>query len=153
MDHTFQLYNAGTGMEPWVRAALVKFISAFSPGIPPSNIRDAIDCVLKNIPSFGGFVVVAWSDRTVAGAIVVNRTGMSGFGPENLLTFAVAPGEGTGAQILLEALIRKGMDYTEGEIAYHLPLRHPALKLFQDLGFKRQFVELRFSPEKLKAEA
>ena len=70
-----------------------------------------------------------------------------------MLTFAVVPGEDAGTQLLLETLIRKGMDYTEGEIAYHLPLRHPALKLFQDLGFKRQFVELRFSPEKLKAEA
>lgn len=153
MDHTFQLFNAGTGMDPWVRAALVKFISVSSPGSSPSNIRDAIDSVLKNIPSFGGFILIAWMERSLTGAIVVNRTGMSGFGPENLLTFAVAPGEDAGTQLLLETLIRKGMEYAEGEIAYHLPPRHPALKLFRDLGFRRQFVELRFSPQKRKAEA
>lgn len=145
MECNIKLYNAGTGMDSFDRAAIVKFLYTHARDIPAHTAREAVDCVLKHTPSFGGFILADWHERQLRAVVMVNRTGMSGFGPENLITFAVVRKEEEFPLPILEQLIREAMNLADGEIAFHLPKRHPAIKVFQELGFQQDFVELRFS--------
>jgi len=147
MESDIRLYNAGTDMDQWEKAAVMQFLYAHGMGISYQAARNAVDCVLKHTPSFGGFILADWAGPRLRALVMVNRTGMSGFGPDNLISFAVVHEEEElpVSMFLLERLIRQAINLSDGEIAFHLPKKHPAIKLFQQLGFQQEYVELRFS--------
>lgn len=153
MESDIRLYNAGTDMDQWEKSAVVHFLHAHATGISYQVARNVVDCVLKYTPSFGGFILADWAGNRLRALVVVNRTGMSGFGPDNLISFAVVNEEEELPMHLLEKLIRQAIHFSDGEIAFHLPKRHPAIKIFQDLGFQQDFVELRFSGNYKKVSA
>ena len=153
MESDIRLYNAGTGMDQWEKAMIVQFLQAHNSGVSYQSARDAVDCVLKQTPSFGGFILTDWSEKRLRALVMVNRTGMSGFGPDNLISFAVVNEAEECPMLLLEKLIRQAIHLSDGEIAFHLPKRHPAIKFFQGLGFQQDYIELRFSGDYKKVSA
>lgn len=153
MESFIRLYNAGTDMDQWEKAAVVHFLHVHGIGISYQVARNAVDCVLKHTPSFGGFILADWMGDQLRALVMVNRTGMSGFGPDNLISFAVVNGTEECSLQVLENLIRQAIHLSDGEIAFHLPKRHPAIKLFRELGFEQEYVELRFSCPLKKASA
>lgn len=150
MSRHIALYDAFTDIGSAERQQLVQFLSANAEGANVALANEAIDYSLKIKPSFGGFILVSWSNARINGALVINKTGMSGFSPEYLLTYAAVHPEASEAPEVLEALVQKAVNHTGGNLAYHLPVRHPALKVFQALGFKQECVELRFRSRKLE---
>jgi len=110
---------------------------------PVSDIDSGIDYALSSEPGRGGFVLIAESAGHLAGALVMLRTGMKGYVPENLLLFvAVAPsmrGKGIGAM-----LVRKGVQISDGDIKLHVEHANPAKRLYYRLGFTSKYAEMRY---------
>jgi len=110
----------------------------------PEDIERGIRDALSAGPREGGFLLVAGEGRRIAGALVMQRTGMKGYVPENLLLFvAVAPdqrGRGLG-RLLVERAIREA----EGNIKLHVEYDNPARRLYERIGFTSRYAEMRYT--------
>ncbi len=108
-----------------------------------NDIMQAIKFSLKEIESFGGFVLAHYIDGRIVCAVVVNRTGMKGYIPENILvyiaTHADCRGKGVGKQMMLKA-----METAEGNVALHVEANNPARFLYEKVGFTNPYLEMRY---------
>lgn len=111
-------------------------------GDPPQHIEKAVDYALKISDSFGGFVLTGHLDNELIGAVVVNRTGMSGYIPENILVYIATHnkhrGKGHG-----KALMKKTIELAEGAVALHVEPDNPARYLYEKVGFTNKYLEMR----------
>lgn len=91
---------------------------------------------------FGGFIVTAIDEGKIVGAVVVNKTGMTGYIPDNILVYIAVHkdyrGKGLG-KILME----KTFDQAEGDIKLHVEPENPARFLYEKLGFTSKYLEMR----------
>ena len=153
MTQQTTLYNSFTDMGLSEKQTLTSFISTHVAGASPAAVQEAIDYALKRKPSFGGFILITREGRQILGAIVVNRTGMEGFGPNSLLVFVANDGRHPDQEKVLTHLISKAIDHANGDIALHLEPDHPALAIYKKLGFRAQYLELRFQKPPAAATA
>ena len=113
-------------------------------GDPKADIMKAINYALNKGITPGGFVVVGREDGQIIGAVVVNRTGMDGYIPENILVYIATHqqirGKGYGRK-LMEAAIKAA----EGGIALHVEPDNPAKILYEKLGFTNKYLEMRLT--------
>ncbi len=114
-------------------------------GDPIHHIVDCISYALSNAPGKGGVVFTALNaSGEITGAVVVNHTHMQGYIPEHILVYiAVAPaarGKGIGKKMMLAAI-----NHLPGNIALHVEAENPALKLYEALGFKNKYLEMRLN--------
>ncbi len=111
-------------------------------GDPKADIEKCIDYALKEIPSFGGFVLVSMESVEITGAVIVNCTGMGGYIPENILVYIATHkdyrGKGLGKQLMDETI-----KLTHGDIALHVEPENPARFLYQKKGFSSKYLEMR----------
>lgn len=111
-------------------------------GDPKKDIRRAIEFSVKEFTSFGGFTLVAVDDSQITGAVVVNRTGMGGYIPENILVYIATHkdhrGEGLGKK-----LMEKTIAHAKGDIALHVEANNPAKMLYEKFGFSNPYLEMR----------
>ena len=116
-------------------------------GDNPTDIRKCIDYALQKDCGKGGFVLQAYYNAQLAGVLVMNNTGMSGFIPENILVYIAVDskhrGKGFGAEIIKEAVKR-----TKGNIKLHVEYDNPAKRLYERLGFTTKYAEMRFENKK-----
>jgi ribosomal protein S18 acetylase RimI-like enzyme len=110
----------------------------------PEDIGRGLEYAFSPKDGKGGFILLARDgDRTV-GALVMLRTGMSGFVPPNILLYiAVSPenrGRGIGGGLLKEAFRR-----AEGDIKLHVEYDNPAKRLYERMGFRSKYAEMRYS--------
>ncbi len=105
-------------------------------------IMRCIDFAMDEETKFGGFIVVAKENDKVAGAVVVNKTGMAGYIPENILVYIAVHkdyrGKGLG-----KTLMQKTFDQAEGSIKLHVEPENPARFLYEKLGFTSKYLEMR----------
>ena len=94
-------------------------------GDPKSDIKKAVDYALLETTSFGGFVIVSYLENEISGIVVVNRTGMKDYIPENILVYIASDknhrGKGIG-----KMLMNKTIDMAQGSIALHVEPQNPA---------------------------
>lgn len=111
-------------------------------GDPKNQIERAIDYSLKEFDSFGGFVMLLKQEDQIRAAVVINRTGMDGYIPENILVYIAVDrnsrGEGLGRKLMKQAIA-----HAEGDIALHVEANNPAKKLYEKLGFTNPYLEMR----------
>lgn len=111
-------------------------------GDPHEHIMKCLDYALDQAVDKGGFVVMGRKNGKIVGAVVVNKTGMSGYIPENILVYIAVDGacrgEGIGKKLMKTAI---GM--TSGDIALHVEPDNPAKKLYEKLGFTNKYLEMR----------
>jgi GNAT superfamily N-acetyltransferase len=116
-------------------------------GDPASDIEKAINYALQEADSFGGFVLVAYIDNSIVGAVVINQTGMKDYIPENILVYVAIHrkhrGKGLGKKLVMEAI-----DISKGNIALHVEPDNPARRLYERLGFSNKYLEMRFNKKK-----
>lgn len=95
----------------------------------------------------GGHVLIARENdqRTgnIVGASVINKTGMNGYIPDNILVYIATNkavrGQGVGKKIMNFILA-----HVEGDIALHVDFKNePATKLYEKLGFTKKYYEMR----------
>ena len=106
------------------------------------DISKALDYVSDNSGSKGGHLLVAQQDDVILGAVVINKTGMSGYIPENILVYIAVNkkfrGEGLGKK-----LMTKIIEHSKGDIALHVEANNPAKILYEKLGFTNPYLEMR----------
>jgi ribosomal protein S18 acetylase RimI-like enzyme len=114
-------------------------------GDDPAYIARGVSDALSPDPPGRGFVLLALDGDRLVGALVMLRTGMKGYVPENLLLYvAVDPderGRGVGSRLCREAAAA-----CDGEVKLHVEYDNPAKRLYERLGFKNKYAEMRLSP-------
>lgn len=113
-------------------------------GDPKEDIMKCLDYALDPGLQAGGFVILAREKGKVVGALVMNKTGMSGYIPENILVYIAVDeqmrGKGIGKKILDMAI-----KMANGAIALHVEPDNPARKLYERLGFTNKYLEMRLN--------
>lgn len=107
------------------------------------DIEKAINYALKEINSFGGFVLQSFEKDAISCVVVVNQTGMTGYIPENILVYIATHkelrGKGIGRKMMLKAI-----EIAEGNIALHVEPDNPAKFLYEKIGFTNKYHEMRY---------
>jgi len=137
--------RAGQALPAWTdRDVLVSFLHEHLKPYQdtPPDIRRGLDDALGNRPAAGGFVLLARVDGQLAGALVMLRTGMKGYIPENLLLFVAVDGALRGRGIGAE-LVRTAVASCDGDVKLHVEHDNPARRLYERLGFASKYVEMR----------
>ena len=113
------------------------------------DIGKAVNFALRiNSPSIpivplGGMVLEGKEDGKIVGVVVMNRTGMSGYIPDNILVYIAVHkdfrGKGFGKK-----LMKKAIELTNGDIKLHVEPENPARYLYEKLGFTSKYLEMRY---------
>lgn len=107
-------------------------------------IMKCINFALDEEKKFGGFILTSTEEDAITGAVVVNKTGMEGYIPENILVYIAVDkkyrGKGLGKQ-----LMQKTFDLAEGSIKLHVEPENPARYLYEKLGFTSKYLEMRLT--------
>jgi len=148
IKHT--MYNAFSKVPTFEKSHLINFISKNSENKEVSSlmVREAIDYASKEIPSFGGFIITAQKDGKMAGAIVVNKTGLNGGNPKHRVVYLSIADEfkeqGIGSE-----LIQKAVHFAKGDISLRVDYGSDTVELYKSLGFQPKYVEMRLSAKDL----
>lgn len=119
---------------------LVKSLGPY--GDERHHAMKCLDYTLSDESGKGGLVTIYAENDEIVGAVVINKTGMDGYIPENILVYiAVSPnqrGKGTGRKLMEEVIAK-----TDGDIALHVEPHNPAVRLYERLGFTNKYLEMR----------
>ena len=110
------------------------------------QIRDGIDYAMDNNGGRGGFILAALEERSIIGALVMLRTNMSGYVPENLLLYVAVDKSNRGKGIGTK-LMKKALKLTEGNVKLHVEYDNPAKTLYEKIGFVSKYADMRYSNE------
>lgn len=110
------------------------------------DIEKAIDYAVEIKPSFGGFVLTGVLEGKIVGVVVVNKTGMKGYIPENILVYIATHKDFRGKGLGKE-LMKKTIELSVGNIALHVEPDNPARFLYEKMGFSNKYLEMRFMRE------
>jgi len=113
-------------------------------GDEKADIMKAINYALNKGITPGGFVVIGRDEGEIVGAVVVNKTGMDGYIPENILVYIAAHREKRGKGYG-KAMMQKAIETAEGNIALHVEPDNPAKHLYEKLGFTNKYLEMRLN--------
>ncbi|TXF79563.1 GNAT family N-acetyltransferase [Chryseobacterium sp.] len=113
-------------------------------GDPKPDIENAVQYAMGKNQKPGGLVITAIETDTdkVYGAVVINKTGMSGYIPENILVY-IATHKNTRGKGIGKTLMQKSIEMAEGDIALHCEPENPARFLYEKLGFTSKYLEMR----------
>lgn len=107
----------------------------------------SVDYAFSDEGGKGGFLVTAHLDGKLAGALVMNKTGMEDYIPEYLLVYIAVDsslrGRGIGKKI-----IDKAKEMCDGNIKLHVEYDNPAKRLYEREGFTSKYAEMRFVKQK-----
>jgi GNAT superfamily N-acetyltransferase len=125
---------------------ITNFLYTYSGAFRDSKnaIRKSILYAAKEISGLGGYVFIKEVKNEILGAIVVNRTGMNEYLSDNILVY-IAVKEGERGKGVGKELIEHTKSYCSGDIAVHININNPAIKLFEKQGFKSRNIEMRLT--------
>lgn len=113
-------------------------------GDPHAAIMKCLDYALDQAVDKGGFTVIAREEKRIVGAVIMNRTGMSDYIPENILVYiavdASQRGKGVGKKLMQTAV-----KMANGNIALYVEPDNPAKRLYESLGFTNKYLEMRLT--------
>ncbi len=113
-------------------------------GDPKEDIEKCLDYAFGKNNKPGGMVLSAidLDTQKIVGAVIINKTGMDGYIPENILVYIATDkdmrGKGVGKQ-----LMQKAINLSEGDMALHCEPNNPAKFLYEKLGFTSKYLEMR----------
>ena len=112
---------------------------------------DSKEAILKCIayaygdgPGKDGFILVAHESDEILGVVIINKTNMSGYIPENILVYIAVHGKTRGQGVGKE-LMKRIIDHTDGGIALHVEPENPAKFLYEKFGFTNKYLEMRLN--------
>lgn len=152
IKHT--LYNPYTKVTPYQKSRLVNFLFENIEGeqVSKEQISKAVEYAVKDSASFGGFILAAFEAEKIQGAIIVNKTGMEGFNPKNLLThFAVS--EKYRNNGIASKLMNKAIEFSGGDLALHVSPSNNSISLYEQFGFQTQYLEMRLPRQQPQTSA
>lgn len=113
-------------------------------GDAKEDIGKAYDYALLNNESCGGLIMAAYKDDEILGAAIVNKTGMEGYIPENILVYIATHKQHRGGGIG-KILMKEIIENAEGNIALHVEKDNPAIHLYKKFGFTNKYLEMRLN--------
>lgn len=146
-----KIYNPENQMKPEEKEETISFLFDHLEqyGDKKEDITKAINFSLKEndadprLMPLGGFVLNGYMDNEIVGTVVVNKTGMSGYIPENILVYIATHrdyrGKGIGRQ-----LMEKAFETAEGNVALHVEPDNPARFLYEKVGMTSKYIEMRY---------
>ena len=106
-------------------------------------INKSIDYAFNKTRGNGGFLLAAYYENKLIGELVMNKTGMEGYIPENILVYVAVDssirGKGLGRQI-----VEKAIEVADGDVKLHVEYDNPAKRLYERIGFTTRYAEMRF---------
>lgn len=116
-------------------------------GDPLDHIMKCLDYAVSYFKHEGGFIVTAEEDGEIIGAVVVNKTGMEDYIPENILVY-IAVNKNHRGKGLGKGLMERAINFSNGSIALHVEPDNPAKHLYEKLGFTNKYLEMRLVKKK-----
>lgn len=113
-------------------------------GDPKSSISKAIDFACDS--QKGGYILLAYRENEIKGAVIINKTGMDEYIPGNILVY-IAVHESERGKGIGKFLMEEAMKQAKGGIALHVEPDNPAKRLYERLGFTNKYLEMRYQPE------
>lgn len=111
-------------------------------GDSKTAIRKSIEYATKERAGLGGYIFITEYNDEITAAVIVNKTGMEEYIPENILVYIAVHrehrGKGLGKQIMSYVL-----ENCRGDIALHVEKDNPAKFLYEKLGFTNPYLEMR----------
>ena len=104
------------------------------------NVFRSVEYALSLSKNQGGFILLAREDGDITGVLVINRTSMEDYIPENILIHLVI-GPHINRNITGTKLLGMGIEITKGKIAVRLNKDHPDLSLYEIMGFRERYIE------------
>lgn len=141
----FKIFNSEFKPSKTYKSKIIDFLFTHLEefGDPKADISKAIDYALKEIESFGGFILCLEHNDNLVGAVVVNKTGMKDYIPENILVYIATHkeerGKGLGKKLLEEAI-----SMSKGNVALHVEPNNRAKNLYEKVGFTNKYLEMRY---------
>lgn len=90
----------------------------------------------------GVFLTLGTIENQLAGVVIMNETGMSGYIPEYILVYVAVDKQwrvkGVGKQLMDAAI-----ENADGNVALHVEPENPAKRLYERLGFTNKYLEMR----------
>ena len=111
-------------------------------GDEKSAILKCIAYAYGDGPGQDGFIQIAHEGDEILGVVIINRTNMEEFIPENILVY-IAVHQKTRGQGVGKQLMDKVINATEGDIALHVEPDNPAKFLYEKFGFTNKYLEMR----------
>ena len=112
-------------------------------GDPKEHINRCLDYAFSDEKSEGGFALAAFYEGKLVGALIMNKTGMSGYIPEWILVYIAVDssyrGKGFGRQIVEESF-----KHCDGNVKLHVEYENPAKRLYERIGFTSKYAEMRY---------
>lgn len=105
-------------------------------------ITKAIRYAMDDSAYKGGLVAIMFDMEQIVGVVVINRTGMEDYIPENILVY-VAVCHKFRSQGLGKLLLLKVIKQIKGDLALHVEPTNPAIRLYRSLGFDSKYIEMR----------
>lgn len=113
-------------------------------GDPKVDINKCLDYAFSDEKSEGGFALAAYYEGKLCGALIMNKTGMANYIPDNILVYVAVDsslrGKGIGKQI-----IEKSFEVADGDVKLHVEYDNPAKRLYERLGFTNKYAEMRYT--------
>lgn len=140
-----EIYNPKTGIPFERKTKLINFLYDHLDqfGDPKEQIKRSVDYAMKEIESFGGHILVGTLDKKLAGAVVINKTGMKGYIPENILVYIAVHADLRGKGLGKE-LMKKAHQTVDGTMKLHVEPENPARYLYEKMGYTNKYLEMRW---------
>ena len=145
----FKTFDSSTLITEEERKEVIEFLHTHLDRFRDTReaIGKCISYALGESPGAGGFVLQGNLNDRVAGVVIINRTGMEGYIPENILVYIAVDekfrGKGYGRELMIKAI-----DLAEGDVKLHVEYDNPARFLYQKLGFTSKYMEMRLIKNK-----
>lgn len=145
MEITFKKYFPAHTVGLYEKEEIVTFLYQHLDefGDTKEDIRKCIEYALNAGKHPGGLILSAWDGDQIVGATIINRTGMEGYIPENILVYIATHGGYRGKGIGKQ-LMQRAFEETSGDIALHVEPHNPAKHLYEKLGFTNKYLEMRW---------
>ncbi len=145
----FKIFNSSNPITDQERTEIIDFFHNHLDQFRDTKeaIGMAIGYAMSERPGPGGFVLQGKLDDDIVGAVVINKTGMEGYIPENILVYIAVDqkfrGKGYGKELMMKAL-----ELAEGDVKLHVEYDNPARHLYEKLGFTSKYMEMRLAKNK-----
>ncbi|MXV38403.1 GNAT family N-acetyltransferase [Flavobacteriaceae bacterium Ap0902] len=144
MNRTINVYNNSNLPNQQKQQDIIDFlyIHLGEYGDEKTAIQKCMNYALDENQYNGGFVMTIEEQDKILAAVIINKTGMSDYIPENILVYIAAHGDYRG-QGLGSRLIEACIERAEGDIALHVEKNNPAKGLYEKFGFTNPYLEMR----------
>ena len=113
-------------------------------GDDKADILKCVDYAVKDVSSFGGHILIGSVNDVIASIVIINKTGMKGYIPENILVY-IATNRDFRGQGIGKAMMEESIKLANGSIALHVEPNNPAKFLYEKLGFTNKYLEMRLT--------